>query len=269
MSERTRRPPVVAGLAALLLGCSGTLPPLRGQIEVGRDAYAVFVAGAPAGGDLYAVRADGGQVIPISFSTVGEMRPALSPDGVRLAFLRGRAVADTTPGSVWVINLETGGEHEVELPRGAGVPARVGWTRDGNALVILAGPALYWAGVPPDGAPPRPVGPADRAGADSALAVLLGDPVFARAEPCAEAGALCVVGDTGAPDLLARGARDPARWGADSVAFLVGSSIEVRPLGPGRARRIDWSGVPGSARELTAFGGRGGGRPQRPDSESS
>ncbi|HEX3274878.1 MAG TPA: hypothetical protein VHR43_08495, partial [Gemmatimonadales bacterium] len=55
---------------------------------------------------------------------------------------------------------------------------------------------------------------------------------------------------------LAAGARDAARWGPDSVAFLVGNAIEVRPLGSGRARRVEWSGLPGPARQLTAFAGR-------------
>jgi hypothetical protein len=195
------------------------------------------------------------------------MRPALSPDGVRLAFLRGRLVGDTTPGSVWVMNLATGGEHEIGLPRGAGVPARVGWTRDGRWVVIAAGRARYRAGVPPDGEPARPVGADARAAADSALAVLLGDPVFARVVPCTTPDALCVAGDTGAPGLLARGARDAARWGSDSVAFFVAEGIEIRPLGAGRARRIEWSGVRGPARELTAFGGDG--RRPSADADSS
>lgn len=246
-----------AAFAALLVGCEGTLPPLRGQIQVGHDGYAIFVAGSPAAGDLYAVRSDGGPAIPITFSTIGEMRPRLSPDGTRLAFLRGRIVGDTTPGSVWVMNLQTGSEHEVELPVHAGPPTRVGWAPDGSSLVVGTAAVLYRAGVPPEGAAAAPVRPAERASADSALAVLLGDPIFARVVPCAGADALCVVGDTGAPGLLARGAHDAARWGGDSVAFLVGSGLEVRPLGPGHARRVSWSGVSGSARELTAFGGQG------------
>ncbi|MGN6391347.1 MAG: hypothetical protein ACTHM9_03725 [Gemmatimonadales bacterium] len=248
-----------AALVGLVAGCEGTLPPLRGQIRVGRDAYAIFVAGSAAGGDLYAVHSEGGPAIPITFSTVGEMRPRLSADGTRLAFLRGRAVGDTTPGSVWVMNLQTGSEHEVELPPRADPPTRVGWARDDGSLVVATESALYRAGVPPDGAPATPVAPAARASAESALAVLLGDTVFARVELCPEAEALCVQGDTGAPGLLASGARDAARWGGDSVAFLMGSVIEVRPLGPGHARRITWSGGPGAARELTAFGGQGGG----------
>ena len=60
-SGRGERRPALGGRPRrcwrALLACSGTLPPLRGQMEVGRDGYAVFVAGgAAAGGDLYAVR---------------------------------------------------------------------------------------------------------------------------------------------------------------------------------------------------------------------
>jgi hypothetical protein len=247
--------------ALVLAGCSGTLPPLRGQIEVGREGYAIVVAGGDpraGAGDLYAVRAYGGPVIPITFSNVGEMRPALSPDGRRVAFLRGRAVADSTPGSVWVMDLLTGGEREIELPKNAGTPRRVGWSRDGATLTVAAGSALYRAQPAAGSLEAQPVPPTDRAAAESSLAVLLGEPVFARVVPCTQPDALCVAADTGAPGLLADHARDATRWGLDSVAFLTGNVIEVRPLGPGLARRIDWSGLPGRARELTGYvpGGR-------------
>lgn len=245
---------MIAALAVLALAaCSGTLPPLRGQIEVGAEGYAIVVAGDAAGGDLYAVRASGGPVVPITFSRVGEMRPALSPDGRRVAFLRGRAVADSTPGSVWVMDLLTGGEREVALPRNAGTPRQVGWSRDGAALTVAAGAGLYRARPAAGSLAAEPVLAADRLAAESTLAVLLGEPVFARVVPCTDPGALCVASDTGSPGLLAERARAAARWGPDSVAFLTGNSIEVRPLGPGRARRIEWSGLPGQARELTGF----------------
>jgi len=237
-----------------ILACSGTLPPLRGQIEVGREAYAVVAAGSdPASSDLYAVRASGGPVIPITFSSVGETRPALSPDGRRLAFLRGRAVGDSTPGSVWVMDLLTGGEREVSLPRQAGVPRQVGWSPDGSRLTVATTEGVFRTGPPGEASRAVPASQPERAAADSSLAVLLGDPVFARAIPCAEPHSLCVVGDTGAPGLLAEHARAPARWGTDSVAFLVGNAIEVRPLGPGRARQIEWSGLPGRASGLAVF----------------
>jgi hypothetical protein len=248
---------VAAPIALALAACSGTLPPLRGQIEVGGEGYAIVVAGDDAGGgDLYAVRASGGPVVPITFSTVGEMRPALSPDGRRVAFLRGRAVADSTPGSVWVMDLLTGGEREVERPRKAGTPRRVGWSRDGAALTVATDAGLYRARPAAGSLGAEPVPAAERAAAESTLAVLLGDPIFARVVPCSDPGALCVASDTGSPGLLADHARDATRWGPDSVAFLTGSVIEVRPLGRGVARRIEWSGLPGRARELTGFAGR-------------
>jgi len=255
-----RLPGVVAPIAVLLvsvsicLACGGTLPPLRGQIEVGNESYAVVAAGAnAASGDLYAVRAAGGPVVPITFSTVGEMRPTLSPDGRRLAFLRGRLVGDSTPGSVWIMDLQTGGEREVRLPKQAGTPSRVGWSRDGAALTVSAGAALYrvrLADKPSQTADAVP--PPERAAAESNLAVLLGDPVFARVVACAEPDALCVATDSGTGP-LAEHAHAATRWGSDSVAFLTRGAIEVRPLGPGNARKIEWSGVPGTALALTAY----------------
>jgi dipeptidyl aminopeptidase/acylaminoacyl peptidase len=216
-------------------------------------------AGADAAsGDLYAVRAAGGPVVPITFSTVGEMRPALSPDGRRLAFFRGRLVGDSVPGSVWIMDLLTGGEREVRLPKQAGTPSGLGWSRDGAALTVAAGPALYRSRLAEKSSQvAEPVPPAQRASAESTLGVLLGDPVFARVVPCAEPNALCVATDSGTGPLADR-AHGATRWGTDSVAFLTGGVIEVRPLGPGMARKIEWSGVPGRPLELTAYVAEGG-----------
>ena len=241
----------------VLAGCGGTLPPLRGRMEVGRDAYAVFVGGRGlAGGDLFAVRTDGGPVTPITFTNVAEMRPSLSPDGSMLGFLRGASLRDSTPGSVWVMNLLSGAEREIELPRGAGAPSGVGWTADGRSLVVRSSRGLYRANAPPARAEVRAVQSNERAAAESTLAVLLGRPVFARVIACAEPGALCVAGDTGAPGLLARGARDATRWGDDSVAFFVGDEVEIRPLGEGRSRRLAWDDPPARPRQMTVFLGR-------------
>jgi hypothetical protein len=245
-----------AAAVSLLAACSGTLPPLRGQVEVGRDAYAIFVGGGgAAGGDLYAVRTSGGPVIPVTFTNVGEMRPALSPDGSMTAFLRGASLRDSTPGSVWVMNLLSGAERELELPRGAGVPRQVGWDRDGRSLVVDAGSGLYRFSAPPAAGKATLVPQDQRAAAESSLAVLLGAPAFGRVVPCTEPESLCVVGDTGAPGLLAERAHDAARWGDDSVAFFLGDIVLVRPLGPGRPRRLDWDNPPSRPRQMTVFPG--------------
>jgi hypothetical protein len=244
----------------LLTACEGTLPPLRGKAEVGRDAYAVFVGGSGNSADLYAVRGDGGPAIPLTYTPVAELAPALAPNGWTVAFLRARSLRDSTPATVWLLNLLSGADRELRLPKGARTPRQVGWSRDGGSLVVRADGGLYRLDAPPANPEPRPVPEAERAAAESSLAVLLGDPVFARVVPCQTAGELCVVGDSGPPGFLARGAQQAVRWGPDSVALLIGEMVEIRPLGRGRPRRLTWSQLPENPRQLTYFEGVGGER---------
>ncbi len=240
----------------LLTACDATLPPLRGQMEVGHDPYAVFVGGSSRASDLYAIRPDGGKPVAITFTNVAEQKPALSPDGGALAFLRSASLNDSTPATIWVMNLLSGSERELVLPKGAVHPAAVGWGPDGQSLIVAAGKELYRINAPPVAAEPRRIPPAERARAESSLAVLLGDPVFARAVACSAPGDLCIIGGSDDPGLLARGARDPVRWGPDSVAFFVDDNLEIRPLGPGRPRRLVWSNPPERPREMTFFNGK-------------
>jgi hypothetical protein len=225
-------------------------------MEIGRDPYAVFVGGEGPNSDLYAVRPDGGPPVRITFTNVAELAPALSPDGGGLAFLRGTSLTDSTPASVWVMNLLSGSERELVLPKGVGRPVAVGWQPGGKALVVSASKGLYRFNAPPGHAGPSPVPAVERARAESSLAVLLGDPVFARVVPCESAADLCVLADSGGPGLLARDARDPVRWGGDSVAFFVGDALEIRPLGPGRPRQLMWSNPPKRPRQMTFFEGK-------------
>ena len=243
-------------LTLFLPGCDPTLPPLRGQMEIGQDPYAVFVGGNGSNTDLYAVRPDGGSPVAITFTTVAERKPALSPDGGALAFLRGVSPDDSTPATVWVMNLLSGSERELALSKGAGRLLAVGWEPDGRSVIVSTDNGLYRINAPPAAPEPRAVPPGQRARAESSLAVLLGDPVFTRVVACEGRGDLCVAGTSGEPALLAHDARDPVRWGSDSVAFFVGDDIEIRPLGPGRARRLAWSNVPKRPREMTFFEGK-------------
>ena len=241
-------------LTLLVSSCDPTLPPLRGQMEIGRDPYAVFVGGSGPNTDLYAVRPDGGRPVRVTFTNVAELRPALSSDGGGLAFLRGTSLNDSTPATVWVMNLLSGSERELVLPKGAGRPVRAGWEQGGASLIVATEKGLYHINTPPADADPRAVDADERVRAESSLAVLLGDPVFARVVRCDSAGDICVSGESG-PALLARGARDPVRWGSDSVAFFVGDELAIRPLGPGRTRRLVWSSPPERPREMTFFPG--------------
>jgi hypothetical protein len=224
--------------------------------EVGGDAYAVFVGGSGLASDLYVVRGDGGSAVPLTYTPVAELAPALAPDGGSVAFLRGRSLRDSTPATLWVLNLLSGADRELRLPKGAGAPTQVGWSRDGRSVVVRTGAGVYRVNAPPAQPEPRLVRGPERAAAESSLTVLLGDPVFARVVPCPDPSELCVAGDTGSPGFLARGAQQALRWGPDSVALLIGPRVEIRPLGPGRPRRLTWSSLPNNPREMTYFEGR-------------
>ena len=227
------RPLPAIAASLVLAACERGFLPLGGQFEVGRDPMVLFVGGdAVAGGDLYVLQADGGEV----------------------AFLRGGTLTDSLPATVWVLNLVNGAERQVQLPLRAGRPEQVGWS-DGGTLVVRTEGGIYHAPAPPaDGEASPAVGPA-RAVAESSLGVLLGAPAFARVVPCEDPADLCVVGDSGAPALLAEDAGDAARWGDDSVAYLTGGRLVVRPVGPGHPRVVAWSGVPPRPRQLTVFPG--------------
>jgi hypothetical protein len=249
--------PVLVPLTLLLsTACEGTLPPLRGKAEVGRDAYAVFVGGNGLSSDLYAVRGDGGSAIPLTYTPVAELAPALAPDGGTVAFLRARSIRDSTPATLWLLNLLSGADRELRLPKDAGAPSDVGWSRNGRFLVVRTERGVYRLNAPPAKPNPLLTRGSQRAAAESSLAVLLGDPVFARVVPCKTPGEVCVMGDSGSPGFLARGAQQAVRWGPDSVALLIGPRVEIRPLGPGRPRRLTWSSLPKNPRELTYFEGR-------------
>jgi hypothetical protein len=128
----------------------------------------------------------------------------------------------------------------------------VAWTRDGRTLLLATDRGVWRADAPPAAADLRPVPAAERAAADSALEVWLGDPPFARAAACPAGRGICVLGDSGASPLDAEG-DSPLRWGPDSVGYFVKGNLVVRPLGPGRMRELRWRSAPGHPREATVF----------------
>jgi hypothetical protein len=65
---------------------------------------------------------------------------------------------------------------------------------------------------------------------------------------------ICVRTAEGVTPLSAEGA-SPARWGADSLAWLEGDRVMVRPLGGGHTRALSVARMPPSPRGLTFFDG--------------
>ncbi len=249
--------PGVAGLL-VVAGCRGTLSPLSNRVAVAEEPYAVFVGDGEGGvGDLFAVGAGGGQVFQITFTRVDERAPALSPDGVMLAFLRAGGSENRAGPGVAVMNLLNGAERDFSLPNDAGTATRLAWSRDGRVIYIASSGGAYRVAAPPSDSSPSKVGAEEIPAGDSALSVILGEPPFARVITCAAGTGLCLENASGHAEPMAATGRDATRWGADSVGYFVGETFTVRPLGSGTARTLRWNRPPEHPRELVFFPGSG------------
>lgn len=224
---------LLAGL--LLAGCSG-IPPMRHRIDAGQETYLVFVADAPDGrGDLYAMTAVASDVVQLTFTLPAEWCPRVSPHGDVVAFLRSRDEGDTLHTRVWLLNLLNGAEREVVLPDSSGAPLDLAWEDDGAGLRVRTTAATFRVAAPPARPQVTELPGVSMPGAR------VGFPAFATVAACAGSGGnLCVFPDSGPAAVLARDARDAFRWGSDSVAYLSGGEVVIRPLGPGRSRTLRW-----------------------------
>ncbi len=250
---RRSRITLLSTLVLLQPACS--LPPLRGKAEIGKDPYAVFAADVPGGTDLFAVLPTGGAPIQLTFSPVDESDPELSPDGSTVLFLRHERRDSVDRRTVWLLNLLSGSERELELPSSwKAVPVQAAWSADGRYVYVRTSRAMARFAAPPAGGFPAVVGAAEQSRADSSFLVLLGSPAFSAVAECGDG--LCTVGPDNTRTPLAVAARDPARWGADSVGYFNGERFTIRPLGPGRTRALQWSPAPVHPRHLTFFPGR-------------
>ena len=241
----------------ILAACRVT--PLSNRIAVGEEPFVIFVGEGPGGvTDLFASAASGGEVVQLTFSRERESSPALDPSGSIVAFLR-RPVRGGDRSYLVVMNLQSGAERETHVPTALGAPGRVGWTADGDHIVVAADQGVLETAAPPDllELAPLPSSGSMRAGAESALAVLLGEPVFARVVPCTTGGGrgICVESRGRVQSLVEEG-RDPVRWGSDSLGHFREEALWVLPLGGGRPRRLHWSRAPANPREPTYFGGQ-------------
>lgn len=244
----------------LLAGCRGSLSPLSNKIEVGKDPYMVFTADGEGGvGDLFASPLQGETQFQVTFSRVDERLPALSPDGSMLIFVRSKFPGDTGDVSVVVMNLLNGAERQMPLPAGFH-PQATAWAADGQHLYLRGAAGVLAAAAPPARGTFEPVDPAGRSAADSALAVLLGDPPLAEVVPCPSGAGVCArLGNDSVVTVAEEGA-SPVQWPGDSIAYLEKDAWTVRPLAGGKTRVIHWLRPPSHIRELTTF--RGAAKPQ-------
>jgi len=236
-----------------LAGCRGTLSPLSNRLKIGEEPYIVFAADGEDGkGDLFASSANGGKIFQVTFTRVDERAPALSPDGSILAFLRSLAPGDSSGVSVVLFNLLSGAERRADAPPGT---MAVAWSADGSALLVRATAGILRTSAPPQPMHLEPVPASGQAQADSLFRVLLGDPAVGEAGACASGAGVCARLANGDSLTLSAEGSNPARWGTDSVAYLVRDNFVVRPLGGGTTRTVHWAGSIGHPRGLAYFGG--------------
>ncbi len=235
MAERR----IAAALLLALVGCS--LSPLLNRIEVGSDAFVVFVGeGNDGRTNIFAGLPVGGELSQITYTPIAETHPALTRSGGAIAFVRAsRDPASDPRPTLVVLNLLSGAERDLLFPDDPGTIRGIAWNDDESALYVTATDGSWRFPAPPASGEPARLDGAERAAADSATAVLLGRPAFARAAPCASGG-VCVIGPSGTPQQVSADGHDPFRWGDDSLAWFEGNRVVVRPLGPGSPRIITW-----------------------------
>ncbi|HSE68656.1 MAG TPA: hypothetical protein VLB12_16815 [Gemmatimonadales bacterium] len=232
----------------LLTSCTGSLSPLSHKLKIGQEPYVVFTADGEGGtGDLFASPVGGGAVYQVTFTRLNEHLPRLNPDGSMLAFVRG----DDTTSAVWVMNLINGAERRV-TEQGAVEPQGLAWSADSKTVYVKVANGVLAAAAPPGSPSVTPLEGKARAAGDTALAVLVGDPVAGEVLSCASGVGLCVrVGSESQP--LDSAGTEPVRWGGDSVAYRVDDQFVVRPLAGGTTRALRWSKRLEHPRELTYF----------------
>lgn len=216
-------------------------------VAEGRDGVTDLFAGTPAGGTAY----------QLTFSRPAERLPRLAPAGTTLAFLRELPDGEA---ELVILNLLNGAERTTRIPDDSRPVIAIGWSGDGSTIFLSGAGQVIATSAPPARLSLTPVGEADHALADSALAVLIGEPTLARVVDCetgdVSAGSgrtLCTEDADGMQHLLVAGAEEPFRWGTDSVAWRSGSSVVVRPLAGGRSRQIEWTAPPTGVRDVTVF----------------
>ncbi len=227
-------------LLITLAGCS--LSPLLNRIDVGHDAFVVFVGEGDDGRtNIFAGLPTGGELSQVTFTPIAESQPALTHEGGAIAFVRASRDPASDPRPVLVVlNLLSGGERDFAFRDDPGPITGLAWNADETAIYARGANGTWRFPAPPAEGEPVRVAGAETASADSAVAVLLGRPAFARAERC-DSGGVCVIGPSGTPQMVSREGHDPFRWGDDSLAWFEGNGVVVRPLGPGSQRVVSWS----------------------------
>lgn len=252
-------------IASVLFAAAGcrSISPLGNRIGPGTEPFLVLIGeGSDGQTDLFAASGGGGEVVRLTFTRGAERAPALHPSGTAVAFVRESPVPGR-PSWLVVMNLINSAEREVALPGQLGEAERVGWSRDGSTLYVRGTGGTVLTPAPPASLALESVGTDDplRGRADTALAILLGDPPVARVVACPPditTSGFCAELLDGTSQPLGAAVSEPFRWGRDSLGYFDGDRLMVRPLAGGRPRPVGWTRAPANARQATYHPGPAG-----------
>jgi hypothetical protein len=235
-------------LVPILLVAACSFSPVSRKFEPGQEPLVVFSGtGRGTAVDLFAVSPDGGDPVQFTFTQLRESMPRLSSGGQVVAFVRDRG---GQPGEdLVVMNLLSGAERVLELPEDAGAIEALGWSSDDTSIYVRTATATWQVSVPPA---PLEVTllQSPHLAADSALTVILGTPAFATARECDDGG-ICVTGPSGETSRLHQSGTRPFRIGGDAIGWVNNGKIELRSLGPGAVRQLEWRDTTIKAIEAT------------------
>src|SRR4030095_5702972 len=96
---------------------SGCTTPLSNRIAVGEEPFVIGVGEGPdRQTGRYAASASGGTFLRLTFTRLEERLPALSPDGLRVAFFRVNPGDSAAGWALVIYDLRRNGERSAPLP---------------------------------------------------------------------------------------------------------------------------------------------------------
>jgi TolB protein len=134
---------ILPAVAALVLGgCrnagpleSNSSPLMTADVGPTGSGRIAFISNRDGNFEIYTMNEDGSGVVRLTDNSVGDFRPAWSPDGTQIAFSRGNA--DNSGISIWLMNADGSNQHQLNTAHG-GCPA---WSPDGTRIAFWSGPA--------------------------------------------------------------------------------------------------------------------------------
>ena len=150
MNRRARTVTVIVALS--LWGCGALASPSATPLPASADGAIVgppdgriaftratfdTASNTPTAGDLWSIGTDGSDLVRLTDLPEFELFPAWSPDGRRLAFVRGDG---RSSGDVWLIDADptAADRHLTKLTDEAGMEGAPAWSPDGRWIAYVA-----------------------------------------------------------------------------------------------------------------------------------